>query len=361
MDISDQGVAFIASFEGFRPKLYTDLGGHATIGYGHMVHTGPVDGTEPDDLRDGITQEEALDLLKEDCQHAVGVVNRMVTVPLTQNQFDTLVSFVFNLGEGNFGRSDLLARLNNKEYAAVPEELSRWTRAGGVRYKGLIRRRLQEGQLWKNADYDPNRDAPAAQQPKGGETPIKVIPNPIQQMPPGGIQTTTKIPWVSQLDKFPTSDDYEFDCLAACATMQLQHAGLKLNVDQVVQRLGVPPKKDGGYHILDLTAERGKVPEEWGKIWVHRAGLSWAQVAVEANANRGVIAYLNAARLPLRWRYKGYDGLHFVLITGIVGNQVHYLDPNWELEVQGRCWLHQADFAKAWTAKNYQGLLIRDR
>jgi GH24 family phage-related lysozyme (muramidase) len=182
MDISGNGVAFIANFEGFEPELYNDPGGNASIGYGHLVHTGPVDGTEPRDWRDGITEKEAMVLLRADLGNAVGHVRRMVKVPLTQHQFDTLVSFVFNVGQGNFARSDLLAALNRGEYDRVPEELSRWTRAGGTRYAGLVKRRDQEGQLWKHGDYDPVRDV---------ETEVAPV-TPVPQLPKPGIAPSTK-------------------------------------------------------------------------------------------------------------------------------------------------------------------------
>lgn len=349
MDISTQGVAFVASFEGFKETLYNDVAGNATIGYGHLVHSGPVDGTEPREWRDGITQKEALDLLRHDLQNAVGHVKSRVKVPVSQAQFDVLVSFVFNVGVGNFQRSDLLARLNRGEYDSIPWELSRWTRAGGVRYAGLIRRRDQESDLWKTGDYDPVRSVEVA------------VPAPTQapQMPKSDVAPTTKVPWISQLDKYPTSDDYEQDCLAAVATMELRHRGVDVNVDQVSNTLGIPGNNKG-FHILDLTAAHGRVPKSWNTIWIHRSKMTWAQVAVECNNNRPVIAYINAGLLPRNWRYRGFSGLHFVLIIGIVGTQVHYLDPNWEIEQQGRCWLHQSSFGPAWAATNYQGLIVRD-
>jgi hypothetical protein len=149
--------------------------------------------------------------------------------------------------------------------------------------------------------------------------------------------------------------------LAACAAMVLTHRGFRITPDEVSMGLGVPPEWAGGFHILDLTAQHNLVPRGWGAIWVHRANLTWAQVAIECNANRPVIAYIHADKLPAGWRYQGFGGKHFVLVTGILGKQVHYLDPNWETERQGRCWLNQSAFAPAWGATRFQGLLVRDR
>jgi len=96
----------------------------------------------------GITMEQAEELLFEDVQFAVGAVERKVQVPLNSNQFSALVSFVFNLGIGNFSNSTLLRLLNNGDYDSVPCQLSRWTKANGRELNGLIRRRKAEADLW---------------------------------------------------------------------------------------------------------------------------------------------------------------------------------------------------------------------
>lgn len=90
--LSPQGVRFIAGFEGFRANLYNDAAGHATIGYGHLVHRGPVNGSEPAEFKAGISQERALQVLAQDAATAAGEVNRSATHPLSQQQFDALVS-----------------------------------------------------------------------------------------------------------------------------------------------------------------------------------------------------------------------------------------------------------------------------
>ena len=83
-----------------------------TIGYGHLVHTGKCDGSESAEFRKGVTRERALEILGEDAASAAAAVNDAVKVPLEQDQFDALTSFVFNVGSGAFGESTLLKLLN---------------------------------------------------------------------------------------------------------------------------------------------------------------------------------------------------------------------------------------------------------
>src|ERR1700728_4930363 len=93
-DYSNTGLALTQEFEGLRLTAYQDSVGVWTIGYGHTgtdVHRGL-----------SVTQERATELLTQDVSSAVAHVNRLVTIELTQNQFDALVDFVFNAGPGNF-------------------------------------------------------------------------------------------------------------------------------------------------------------------------------------------------------------------------------------------------------------------
>jgi GH24 family phage-related lysozyme (muramidase) len=156
----------IARFEGFRPHLYNDAAGHCTIGFGHLVHHGPCDGTEAEHLRAGLSRQDALALLREDVAAKAGLVRDAVKVPLNQRQFDALVSFVFNVGEGNFGRSTLLRRLNAGKYDAVPAELRRWVKAGGRTLQGLVRRRAAEAALFAAETDDRQAEASSSEQPK---------------------------------------------------------------------------------------------------------------------------------------------------------------------------------------------------
>jgi GH24 family phage-related lysozyme (muramidase) len=155
LSISDDGVRLIASFEGFRSDLYNDPAGHCTIGYGHLVHLGNCDGSEPADLRKGITRKRARELLRNDAASAEAAINDAVQVPLSQEQFDALVSFVFNVGTGAFGKSTLLRRLNKGRYQDVPGQLDRWVKAGGKTLEGLVRRRKEEGELFASGTVEP--------------------------------------------------------------------------------------------------------------------------------------------------------------------------------------------------------------
>lgn len=148
---SDAGLTFIGGFEGLELQRYNDAAGHCTIGYGHLVHRGSCTDA---DYPDGITQVQALELLRADAATAVTAVNRLVTVPLNQTQFDALVSFVFNLGEGSFSRSTLLTRINEgADSEQIRAEFLRWNRAGGRELRGLTRRRAAEADLFIDGTY----------------------------------------------------------------------------------------------------------------------------------------------------------------------------------------------------------------
>lgn len=115
-----------------------------TIGIGH---TGSVDG-KPVAPGMTITQEKSRQLLKDDAATATRAVIKLVSVPLNQNQFDALVDFTFNLGQGNLQSSTLLKKLNAKDYAGAANEFPRWNKAGGNVLPGLTKRRAAERTLF---------------------------------------------------------------------------------------------------------------------------------------------------------------------------------------------------------------------
>lgn len=140
MKISQKGVSLVKEFEGFELKAYRDSVGVVTIGYGSTgshVFMGQV-----------ITEPQAEALLIKDLSRFESGVNDLVKVPLTQNQFDALVSFSFNLGLGNLKSSTLLKKLNAKDYLGASKEFERWNKAGGKVLNGLTRRRLAEKELF---------------------------------------------------------------------------------------------------------------------------------------------------------------------------------------------------------------------
>ena len=157
--VSEAGLSFIANDEGIVLNLYDDLGqgkGDCTIGVGHLVHTGvcKLDGSEPSEqeFRNGITKEQAIELLKANVATYEQDVNRDVTVPLTQNQFDALVDFTYNLGEGNL--KELAKSLNAGHYDRVPQEMNLYVNTKTEKnVPGLVTRRSDEGALFQQPDH----------------------------------------------------------------------------------------------------------------------------------------------------------------------------------------------------------------
>ena len=92
-------------------------------------------------------------LLLEEMHEYEGYINDMVTVDLKQNEFDALVSWVFNLGPSNLSSSTLLSRLNNKVWDDVPNQIKRWNKAGGQVKQGLVRRREAEALLFEGKEW----------------------------------------------------------------------------------------------------------------------------------------------------------------------------------------------------------------
>lgn len=137
--INDDGIALIKEFEGLHLIPYLCPARIWTIGYGHTR-------TVRQGMR--ITPEQAEMLLAEDLSLFERGVSRMVTVPLSDNQFSALVCFSFNVGLGNFEFSTLLRLLNRGWYEQVPAQLMRWDHANGEVMGGLARRRAAEGRLW---------------------------------------------------------------------------------------------------------------------------------------------------------------------------------------------------------------------
>jgi lysozyme len=139
MKISVHGLNLIKRFEGLRLQAYQCSAGVWTIGYGHTS------GVRPGDI---IDEAQAGIFLRRDVAASENIVRRFVTVALNQHQFDALVSFVFNLGSGNFAASTLLRKLNASDYAGAAEEFSRWVHADGKPLPGLVRRREAERHLF---------------------------------------------------------------------------------------------------------------------------------------------------------------------------------------------------------------------
>jgi lysozyme len=191
--ISPAGLRFIGRWEGFRGKLYNDPLGHCTIGFGHLVHRGNCDGSEPAPFKRGITRRRGLKLLRKDSAEYQAAVNDLVQVALNQQQFDALVSFAYNIGTGAFGTSTLLRKLNQGAFQAVRGELMRWTNNG---LPGLVSRRRAEAELFEHGRYaelhgsldrgadeevaglEPGRDAEIAEGPESPSEAPQSLRNP---------------------------------------------------------------------------------------------------------------------------------------------------------------------------------------
>ena len=144
LTISENGLSMIASFESFEPKAYYCPAGVLTIGYGH---TGT--NAKGEDLQEGdtVTPAQAMRLLYEDVIWAEETVS-MQQLNLSQNQFDALVSFVFNVGATAFTHSTLLKKLKSGDFDGAADEFLRWNKAGGKVLRGLTARREAERDLF---------------------------------------------------------------------------------------------------------------------------------------------------------------------------------------------------------------------
>lgn len=145
MKISENGLKLIKTFEALRLSAYKCTAGIWTIGYGHIQNV-----KEGDE----ISKEKAEELLKIDVKIAENAVNELVKVKLNQNQFDALVSFVFNVGRGSlknntgFISSTMLKFLNAGHFPLAAGQFDRWIYSGGKITNGLINRRAIEKKLF---------------------------------------------------------------------------------------------------------------------------------------------------------------------------------------------------------------------
>lgn len=173
--------AIIKQFEGFRAKAYLCPAGVWTCGYGHTDGVGP---------HTTCTREQADAWLVDDVTWAEDAIHELVEQPLTQSQFDALVSFVFNIGRTQFARSTLLKKLNNGRYDEVPSELARWNKSKGRTLSGLIRRRSAEAELW-NGGNDTFSEMPQAVEPDAEPKPLSESRTLVgAQLAAGGIGLT---------------------------------------------------------------------------------------------------------------------------------------------------------------------------
>lgn len=138
--ITGKGIQLIKQFEGFKPEPYVCSGGFLTIGYGHKLL--------PSDRYNYLTPERAEVILLKDLLRVERAVIKYINVELNDDQFISLVSFTFNLGNAALQRSTLRQKINYGDYNAASKEFSRWVYAGGRKIMGLVRRRKIEKDLF---------------------------------------------------------------------------------------------------------------------------------------------------------------------------------------------------------------------
>ena len=138
--------ALVRRFEGCKLQAYLCPAGIPTIGVGH---------TKGVKIGDRCTVQQADVWLSQDLEDAGAAVAMLVRVPLTQGQFDALVSFVFNLGARRLAESTLLIMLNRANYAAAADQFSRWVYAGSQKLPGLVTRRAAEAAMFTGAEVKP--------------------------------------------------------------------------------------------------------------------------------------------------------------------------------------------------------------
>ena len=144
MKTSDVGLALIKHYEGFYSKPYRCPAGLWTCGYGHLIGDGL---NLPDHWNRHFSVEEIDALLRQDLARFERGVQRYIIVPLSQSQFDALVSFSFNLGLGTLQRSTVRQKINRLDFKGAIQSLLRYDKAGSVALKGLTLRRRAEAKL----------------------------------------------------------------------------------------------------------------------------------------------------------------------------------------------------------------------
>ena len=146
MILDNKGYLLITKFEGLKLKPYLCSAKIPTIGYGNTYYP---DGKRVTLLDKDITKQQAFDMFKEVANRFAKRVDELVITELTQNQFNSLVSFAYNVGTGNFSSSTLLKKVNkNPNDLTLKAEFLRWNKAGGKVINGLTNRRNEEADLY---------------------------------------------------------------------------------------------------------------------------------------------------------------------------------------------------------------------
>lgn len=145
MKLDTNGYKLIQQFEGLKLNAYKDSAGIPTIGYGNITY---IDGTKVK-MGDSITHEKADQTFKYYADKFAKEVDKYVLASVNQNQFNSMVSFAYNIGINAFKNSTLLKKVNNNSCdPTIKNEFLRWVNAGGKRIQGLVNRRIKESELY---------------------------------------------------------------------------------------------------------------------------------------------------------------------------------------------------------------------
>lgn len=143
MKTSPAGVTMIKRFESCRLHAYTDVANNWTIGWGHVsvdIHQGVV-----------WTQAKCDEQLVRDLIKFENALNGMLTVELNQNQYDSLIDFVYNAGPGNLEKSTLLKKVNESDFEGASKQFGRWAHSNGKLIPALVKRRAYEKDLFMSS------------------------------------------------------------------------------------------------------------------------------------------------------------------------------------------------------------------
>lgn len=188
MQITAEGLALIKAHERLRLDAYPDAGygwARATIGYGHTSAAGAPDVTRG--MR--ITAAEAETILIRDLRKVEQAVRSAIRVPLNDNQYSALVSLVFNIGAGAFGKSTLLRKLNAGDYAGAADQFLVWNKSNGKVLSALKKRRASERSLFLKPVARPAPNHAARPADDGWTAPAPPVPTTLQANAPklGGL------------------------------------------------------------------------------------------------------------------------------------------------------------------------------
>ena len=303
MIVSEKGLALIREFEGLRLAAYPDPGTGAepwTIGYGHTAAV---------NRGDQCTKEQAESWLRDDAMAACQAVLQRVTMELSQPQVDALTSFVFNLGEGNFGRSTLLQKLNAGDFVGAGKEFRRWNRAAGREMAGLTRRRAAEAALFNSSQAGGTL---AGDTEPASPEPTMPIPAIVAALLP---VLTSAVPELVKLIK-PDSESAEKNAAVAVKVFEVAKTALDAaNEQEVAERIQADPQaaqtvrqavQDRWYELAEVgggvQAARAADIE-----YVEKVGGFWRSPSFAAMFFLAPLVYMIVGSISGLWGFDGWS------------------------------------------------------